>query len=146
MKTLRVLSLTLLVLAAASCSGRNIEIVPLSDNETIPQPNFSAKNVSRAEQSASYSQVRVYDVTDKCKAPICPLFWQVVVSDTGSPQKITYGALPSFGSITIVPPRGLKAGHRYEMILDQKEAGPSKDSGSIVFEVTEAGRIVAVAE
>lgn len=146
MKTLKVISLSLLVFAAASCAGKNIQIVPLSDNEGIPQPNFIAKNVTSADQAPSYSQVRVYDVTESCKPPICPLFWQVVVSDTASPQKLTYGALPSFGAITIVPPRALKPGRRYEMLLDQKEPGPAQDSGAITFEVTEAGKVVVAGQ
>ncbi len=139
---LRRLTAVLAALTLSSCTVGIIEVRPASEAEQIPQPVFLVSSPTAQNQRPVYSRIRVFDTSDGCQTPYCAMVWQVVVSEQSSPQKITYGAIPAFGSYSIASPRELETGRTYQMILDQRPDSPLKEAGVIDFTVSQDGMII----
>jgi hypothetical protein len=129
------------LLFTVGCATRTIEVNLASDQERIPHPSFVANDMTQKHAWPEYSEIKVYKLVQNCQVPQCPLVWNVVVSGEKSPRKIVYGALPSFGSMTIVAPQELQPGQSYALGLDRAENTPATGKGSINFIVNDDGTI-----
>ena len=135
------LTILLFVIVLASACSRTLTVDLASPNERIPEPTFIIKDYGKAGQVADYSQVKIFDKTEGCVVPNCPLVWHINVA-AGSPAEIAYGAFPGFGSMTLVSPRQLKKNHSYIMVVDEYSDKPQKNKGALSFYVNEDGRVL----
>ena len=134
-----------LILSAglSACSSAGITVDLASKAESLPQPSFKVSDASKEGQKPVYSRLRVFDVTDGCLPPKCPLLWHVVTRPESSPEGVTYGALPGFGTLTVDPPHDLQEGRTYELIVDQPKGTPSRQVGTIRFHAGPDNRVTA---
>ena len=147
MKAARIIGVILGILMLQACAARpTLKIDLVSANERTPQPTFSTVNIAGGQPMGSCDQVRFYDVTEECRMPHCPVIWNLVLPQGSKPTKLTYGSLPGFGSMTIVPPHVLQANHRYEAIWDQRTQQADHCYGKVPFLITSNGQVLITGE
>ena len=135
---------SLLLVFIGGCSSKTMIVELATENERVPYPKFLISKPQAKDELPSYSQVRVFELKDDCRIPECPVIWHLVVSDTSSPKKLTFGAFPSFGSQTIVTAGKLKPGRTYLIHLGQSENIGSKEFGSMKFVIEDTGILATV--
>lgn len=131
------------VLLLAGCA-RPLQIGLRTERERIPSPVFVAFSPDRENQREPFTDIKVYEVKDRCKTPDCPLAWHVVTNPKQSPTFITYAGSPSFGSLTLVGGSRLKPGLSYEMVLSEKTIEHEVIKGRYSFAVDMKGKVVGI--
>lgn len=106
-------------------------------------PSFYAKDADTAGELPQFAQIRVYELTERCTPPNCPIVWDVVVASKHAPNEFVYGGFPGFGAQTVIPAKPLQPGARYLLVTLPNEYGSPDGRGEFYFRVTEEGRVVA---
>lgn len=132
----------IVIFFSACASSLNVDIDP--EAKMLPAPVFSVEQIDREGRNPTYSQVRVFEDDGVCKIPKCSIIWHVDVSVDSSPKRLTYGKLPSIGSISVVPPRNLEIGKSYVLVLDHGPSVPPTDKGMFKFQIDENAEAVPV--
>ncbi len=116
-----------------------------SSEEKAPNPSFTLRDIDQKGPGVC-DQVSVYDVSDSCTVPKCPIMWKVALSSKSNPERISYGLIPSFGSISVVPPKELQSNKRYALVVDQVQQNAASCEGKAYFLVTEKGKVLITGE
>lgn len=132
----RIARLLCIALFFSAC-GPTLSVKIDPEAKLLPTPVFSIEHLDRQEENPSYSQIRVFEDDGVCAVPKCSIVWHVDVSVDSSPKRLTYGKLPSIGSISVVPPRKLEVGKSYILVLDYGPSVPPTDKGKLKFRIDE---------
>lgn len=117
-----------------------------SDAEYLPKPMFTVTSPANDRSAPSYSRLKVYEVSDGCSIPNCPLMWNVEVSPRQSPDIFHYGKPMGLGTITLTPAKPLVTERDYKVVLVESEYYPTDFEGELNFRVSPDGQIVTVSE
>ena len=137
--------LTLILVTTFGACSKPISINFAPDGARAPAPYFVARDYSEDGARPTYSDIKVYELTDNCSIPNCPLMWHVAVSKVKSPIEIVYGGSPALGASTLTAAKELKQDGRYSLVLSSAESrGGETVDGRLDFTVEEDNRIVVV--